>query len=338
MKVLFVGGTGNISRACVSVCLEQGFDVGVVTRGHTFVPEVCTSFSADRYDTDAMAAAVRSYAPEIVVNFLGFDIPELAIDYQVLAGRVSQYMFISSATVYAKPHEFVPVTETHPLGNRYSDYAAKKQRCEEWLFERYREDRFPVTVIRPSHTYSERWLPNIVKSAGYTFGDRLRTGRPVFLPGDGLSRWTVTSSRDFAAGLVGLVGNSDAVGQIYHITSDDAMTWREIFESTAEALGVSTPEILEIPVDCICRAHPPLTAGLKGDKAHDGVFDNSKIKSAVPAFAAKTSFAQGIAESVRWFDEDPVRRVLDPQTDAVFDRVIENWKGERLTNRQRHAL
>lgn len=321
MDVLFIGGTGNISAACAAQCVADGHRVGIVTRTGAGIPAGCQGLVADRQDETAMRRVLDQFSCDVVVNFLGFKIDDVALDWQILQNRVRQYIFISSATVYAKPHRFTPISEAHPLGNPHSEYARRKQACEAWLLEKWRIEGFPVTIVRPSHTYSCRWLPNVVRSAGYTFGARLRAGKPVFVPGDGTSLWTLTASADFAGGLAGLVGNPAAPGECCHITSDEALTWMAIYRTTARALGVENPKILTIPVEEICRIHPALTAGIKGDKAENGVFDNRRIKQLVPGFACQTTFAEGIAEAVAWFDADDHRKVIDPVADGIFDKI-----------------
>lgn len=328
MNILFIGGTGNISTACVERALAQGHSVSIVTRGNRPVTAGCEAIIANRFDRAAFAKAVDGKDLDVVINFLGFDYPELKTDFSIFAGRIKQYLFISSATVYAKPHQFLPITEDHPLGNPFSEYAQKKQACEEWLLEKQGED-FPVTIVRPSHTWSEKWLPNVVKSAGYTLGARLRSGKPVFVPDDGSSLWTLTTSADFATGLIGLAGRPESLGETFHLTSDEALPWKTIYQTAAKALGVSNPDIVEIPVDFICDVHPPLVAGLKGDKRENTVFDNGKIKALVPNFTCPTSFETAIADAVAWFDADDSRKVVDPVNDAVFDAVIGAWRKRR---------
>jgi nucleoside-diphosphate-sugar epimerase len=330
MHILFIGGTGNISSECARLLHRRGHRISVVSRGHRTVPEEFETITADRYDASAFPAAVADRTFDVVINFLGFHVPELELDFTCFRERVSQYLFISSATVYQKPPQTLPISESTPLGNPFSEYAREKQACEEWVRLRWEQDRFPVTVVRPSHTYGHTWLPNPVSSASYTVLGRMRQGKPVYVPDEGQSLWTLTACRDFAVGLAGLVGRSEAVGEAYHITSDEVLTWNQILREAARAGGVENPTIVPIPTDFICEVNPRATAGLKGDKSHHAVFDNAKIKAAVPDFQCATSLRQGLQESVAWFDADSSRQRIDPAIDANIERVIDAWAKHRL--------
>jgi len=246
---------------------------------------------------------------------------------------VRQYVFISSATVYAKPPGRLPITEEAPLGNAFWDYAQKKLACEQWLQERRQASGFPVTIVRPSHTYSERWVPNPVSSASYTFAARLEQDKPVFVPDEGENPWTLTAASDFAVGLAGLVGNEKAVGEAFHITSDEVSTWNQIYAEIAAALGVSSPNVVKIPTNFICQVAPQLTGNLKGDKSQPGVFDNSKIKRFVPGFECRKPFRKGVRESVAWLRAHPEQQNLKPEVDATFEQVIAAWNKQRAVSR-----
>ena len=199
------------------------------------------------------------------------------------------------------------------------DYAQNKLACEQWLHERRQATGFPVTIVRPSHTYSQRWIPNPVSSGSYTFAARLEQGKPVFVPDEGENPWTLTAASDFAAGLAGLVGNEKAVGQAFHITSDEVLTWNQIYSKIAAALGVPSPKVVRIPTDFICQVAPQLIGNLKGDKSHPGVFDNSKTKRFVPSFQCRKPFRVGVRESVAWLRAHPEQQNLNSQVDATFD-------------------
>ena len=326
MKILFIGGTGNISADCAALLHERGHEVLVLSRGHTAVPPEYRAIRADRKDPAAMRAALKGVQPNLVLNFLGYDVPEVQIDYELFHGAVRQYVYISSAAVYAKPPRQLPLTEDAPLGNRFWDYAQKKVSCEQWLLQRRKETGFPVTIVRPSHTYSKRWIPNAVSSGSYTFAARLEQGKPVFVHDNGESPWTLTTAADFAVGLAGLLGKAEAIGEAFHITSDEVLTWNQIYAEIAAALGVQSPQIVKVPTDFICQVAPQLTGTLKGDKAHPGVFDNSKIKRFVPEFRCRTPFRQGVSESVRWLREHPDRQNLKPELDALIEKVLAAWK------------
>jgi nucleoside-diphosphate-sugar epimerase len=321
MNILFIGGTGNISTDCVAVLAGQGHRIGIFSRGNHPISGGVVDLRGDRHSSEDLCAAADTFGPDIVINFLGFVPADVERDADVFGSGISQYIFISSATVYAKPHTALPITESSPVGNPFTAYARDKQACEEWLHERARTHGLPVTIVRPSHTYSPGWIPNPVSSAGFTFGARLREGKPVFVHGDGESLWTLTSTSDFAAGFAGLVGLDSAIGEAYHITSDEALTWNQIYTETADALGVAVPTIIKVPMERIAEIDPDFADQLKGDKAEPGVFDNAKIKQAVPGFECRKTFRSGIREAVAWFDADPTRQTINPTADALFDRI-----------------
>jgi nucleoside-diphosphate-sugar epimerase len=298
----------------------------VVTRGKAPVPAECRSLTADRKNLEAMRRAIDGVQADAVINFLGYELSDIETDYALFKGKIRQYIFISTAMVYAKPHRQIPITEDAPLGNRYSDYAKNKLQCEQWLLERCVENSFPVTIVRPSHTYSKRWIPNVVSSAGYWFAARLEQGKPVFVPNDGENLWTLTATADFAVGLAGLVGNEKAIGERFHITSDEALSWNRIYTEIAAALGLEPPVIERIPVDFICERYPETIGSLKGDKAEPGVFDNAKINRFVPDFICRKPFAVRIRESVAWLRSHPEDRPPNPKADEFIDQVIAAWR------------
>jgi nucleoside-diphosphate-sugar epimerase len=276
-----------------------------------------------------MAAALAGRRFDAAVNFIGYDVPDVRLDADLLRGRVDQYVFVSTTVVYRKPPLRLPVTEDEPLGNAFSEYGRKKQACEEFLRDRLRTDGFPVTVVRPSHTYSCRWIPNPVTSVGYTVAARLEQGRPVFLQDDGQGLWTLTAAEDFAAGLAGLVGNPAAIGGCFHINSDEVLTWNRILAEIAMALGVERPEVVHVPTDFIAGIEPMMHDKLKGDKAHAGIYDTGRLRRLLPEFECRIPFRTGIRRAIAWFREDAARRQTDPQIDRVFDRVVTAWQGQR---------
>jgi len=325
MRTLFIGGTGNISAECAALLHQRGHEILVLTRGQTAVPPEYRAIRADRKDQTAMRAALKGVQPDVVLNFLGYEVPEVQIDYDLFQGNVRQYVFISSTVVYAKPPRKLPMTEDGPVGNPFWDYAVKKLACEHWLQQRRQENGFPVTIVRPSHTYSKQWIPNAVSSGSYTFAARLEQGKPVFVHDNGESPWTLTTAAEFAVGLAGLVGKAEAIGEAFHITSDEVLTWNQIYAEIAAALGVKSPRIVKVPTDFICQLVPQLSGTLKGDKAHPGVFDNSKIKRFVPEFRCRTPFREGVRESVRWLREHPERQNLKPELDTLIENVLTAW-------------
>jgi nucleoside-diphosphate-sugar epimerase len=326
MRILFIGGTGNISTECAALLHGRGHEILVLSRGQTAVPSEYRAIRSDRKDAAAMRVTLKGVQPDVVLNFLGYDVPEVQMDYELFQGVVRQYVFISSTVVYARPPRKLPLTEDAPLGNPLWDYAVKKLACEQWLQQCRHDTGFPVTIVRPSHTYSKRWIPNPVSSGSYTFAARLEQGKPVYVHDDGESPWTLTTAADFALGLAGLVGNAEAIGEAFHITSDEVLTWNQIYAEIAAALGVESPQIVKVPTDFICQVAPQMTGTLKGDKAHPGVFDNSKIKRFVPEFRCRTPFRQGVRNSVRWLREHPDQQNLKPELDALIEKVLTAWK------------
>jgi len=326
MRILFIGGTGNISTDCAALLHSQGHEVFVVTRGRSSVPVGYRAIHADRKDPAAMRAELRGAEFDVAIDFVGYEPADVQLDYELFNGVVRQYIFISSATVYAKPPPELPIREDAPLGNAWWDYAQKKLACERWLLQQGKETGFPVTIVRPSHTYSKAWIPNPVSSGSYTFAARFEEGKPVFIPDDGENPWTLTAASDFAVGLAGLVGNDKAIGEAFHITSDEALTWNQIYLEIAAALGAKTPAIVKVPTDFICRIAPQLTGNLKGDKAHPGVFDNTKIKRFAPGFQCRKSFRAGVRESVEWLRAHPEQQNRRPDLDALIEQVIAAWQ------------
>ncbi|HUJ09563.1 MAG TPA: NAD-dependent epimerase/dehydratase family protein [Verrucomicrobiae bacterium] len=329
MKILFIGGTGNISTDCAALLRKRGHEISVVTRGKSRVRLAYDSIVADRKNLGAMQKALEGVTADVVINFLGYEMADVETDYALFAGKVSQYIFISTAMVYAKPHLQIPIAEQSPLGNPYSPYARNKLQCEQWLLERHATDKFPVTIVRPSHTYSKRWIPNTVSSPGYWLGTRFEQGKPMFVANDGENPWTLTATSDFAVGLAGLVGNEKAVGESFHITSDEALSWNQIYTEIAAAVGNASPVIEKIPLDFLCERFPETIEFTKGDKAEPGVFDNSKIKRFVPDFKCKKPFAVGIRESVAWLGAHPEDQHPNPQADALVDAIIAAWREKK---------
>lgn len=325
MNLLFIGGTGNISSACAALLQQRGHEIWILSRGRRSVPEGYQAFAADRNDAASVRQALGKLKPDVVLNFIGYELSEVRSDYELFRD-VGQYLFISSTTVYAKPPTRLPIPDDAPLGNAFWPYAQKKQLCEEWLLEQWTRNGFPVTIVRPSLTYSHRWIPNPLSSSSYTFAKRLEEGKPVYVPDDGETPWTVTAADDFAVGLAGLVGRSETHGQAFHITSDEVLTWNRITAEIAAAVGATDPKILQIPTDFICDVAPQMVGTLKGDKSHPGVFDNRKIKRFVPDFVCRKPFRQGVRESVNWLRAHPAEQNLNAPLDAVCDAVVRAWQ------------
>ena len=328
MRVLFIGGTGIISSACAPRAVAAGHDVTLLNRGTTSTRPVAAGaevLRADVHDADAVRAALGGRTFDVVVNFIAFTPDHVLSDVDLFAGRTGQYVFISSASAYQKPPRRVPVTESTPLHNPYWRYSQDKIACEEALLRAYRERDFPVTIVRPSHTYDPTSVPI---HGGWTQIERMRRGLPVLVHGDGTSLWTLTHHVDFAKAFTGLLGHTRAIGEAYTITSDDVLTWNQIYELLATAAGAE-PRLVHVTSKAIAKVDPDRGASLVGDKAHSMIFDNSKLRSVVPDYVATIPFERGAREIVAWHDEDPARQVVDEHFDTLMDRLVEAHRQPR---------
>jgi nucleoside-diphosphate-sugar epimerase len=327
MRVLFIGGTGNISIAATRLLAEQGINLTLVNRGQREValPQGVRQVKADIRDRAAAAEALKREEFDVVVDWVAFVPEHVETDIELFAGRISHYVFISSATVYERPSPFFPTVEQAPLGNAHWQYARDKIACEDRLRREHEQSGFPATIVRPSYTYGGTWLPTAIEGQDYTIIERIRRGKKIIVPGDGESLWTMTHNSDFARALVGLLGNAAAAGESFHITSDEVLSWNQISETIAAAAGLEA-EIVHIPSEFIAAAEPELGPGLLGDKSHSLVFDNSKIKRFVPGWEAVVPFAEGVARSMKWFEGDPARRVIDEEWSAKLDRIVEAYE------------
>ena len=325
LKVLFIGGSGIISSASSQLAVERGIDLYVLNRGETGLrplPPEATVLHADVRDQESVRAALGDREFDAVVDWVAFTPEHVRSDIELFRGRTGQYVFISSASAYQTPPARLPVTESTPLRNPYWQYSRDKIACESLLTEAYRDENFPATIVRPSHTYDKTAIPFDGK---WTALARMRAGKEVVVHGDGTSLWTLTHHSDFAQGFVPLLAHPRTVGDVFHITSDDVLTWDQIAHSLAAALGV-TPHIVHVPSDAIAAADPQWGAGLLGDKAHSLTFDNSKLRSVVPGFCATIPFEQGAREIVAWYDEDPARQETDGRLDAVMDKLVATYR------------
>ena len=325
LKVLFIGGSGIISSASSRLAVERGIDLYVLNRGATQLrplPPEATVLHADVHDPESVRAALGDLEFDAVVDWVAFTPEHVRSDIELFRGRTGQYVFISSASAYQTPPSRVPVTESTPLRNPYWQYSRDKIACESLLTEAYREENFPATIVRPSHTYDQTSIPFDGK---WTALARMRAGKEVVVHGDGTSLWTLTHHVDFARGFVPLLAHPRTVGDVFHITSDDVLTWDQIAHSLAAALGV-TPRIVHVPSDAIAAADPEWGSGLIGDKAHSMVFDNSKLRTVVPDFCATIPFEQGAREIVGWHDEDPARQQIDERLDALMDKLVATYR------------
>lgn len=328
MKILFIGGTGNISTACSRRILGQQHELHLMTRGNRTPPglEGARFIRADINDVTAVKKHLADAKYDVVANFIAFTTEEIARDIGLFSGKCGQYIFISSASAYQKPPTHPVITESTPLYNPFWQYSRDKIACEELLMKAYREKGFPVTIIRPSHTY-ETVIPAAIGSwEDFTLIDRMRRGEPVVIPGDGTSLWVMTHSIDFAKGFTGLLGNQHAIGHPVHITSDELLTWNQIYEAMAEAAGARLNAV-HVSSDLICDVADRLgetwmRGNLLGDKTNSVIFDNSKIKRLVPDFVATIPFREGIARTIRWFDEDPDRIRIEEQNNRLMDDIL----------------
>jgi nucleoside-diphosphate-sugar epimerase len=324
MKVLFIGGTGIISSACSEIAVARGIDLYHLRRGQTTrpVPDGIHVLHGDARDPASARAALGEHRFDAVVDFIAFTPEHIALDIELFRGRTAQYVFVSSASAYAKPPTNLPITESTPLRNPFWAYSRAKIACEEALVAAFRAHGFPITIVRPSHTYDRTSFPC---HGGYTALDRMRRGKPVVVHGDGTSLWTLTHHVDFARAFVGLLGNSRAVGESFHITSDEWLTWDQIHRFLANAAGV-VPELAHVSSETIATYDAEWGASLIGDKMHSLVFDNAKVKRFVPGWEATIPFSVGAAEIVAYYDDNPTERVADAGLDRTMDRLVELTK------------
>ncbi|HNR47271.1 MAG TPA: SDR family oxidoreductase [Anaerolineaceae bacterium] len=321
MNVLFIGGTGIISSACSRLAVERGLRLYLLNRGQSRrpAPEGAIHLNGDIRSPESARAALGDLHFDAVVDWIAYTPDQIEADLALFRGRTDQYIFISSASAYQTPPAALPVTESTVLDNPFWQYSRNKIACEERLVAAYRAEKFPITIVRPSHTYDCTLLPC---HGGWTVVDRMRRGLPVIVHGDGTSLWTLTHHADFARGFVPLLGNPRAIGESFHITSDEWLTWDQIHRIIAHAAGAPEPRLVHVPSDWIARFDPEWGAGLLGDKAHSMIFDNTKIRRLAPDYVATIPFARGAAEIIAWYDADPARRQVDAAFNALCDRMI----------------
>src|SRR6204780_1671995 len=325
LRVLFIGGSGVISSACSRVAVESGIELFVLNRGRGSVrplPPGTTRLHADVREPQSVREVIKDLDFDSVVDWVAFTPGQVQTDIDLFSGRTGQYVFISSASAYQTPPARMPVTESTPLRNPFWQHSRDKIACEDLLGAAYREQGFPATIVRPSHTYDKTLVPF---DGGWTVAGRMLAGKPVIVHGDGTSLWTLTHHDDFARAFVPLLGHPRTLGEAFHITSDDVLTWNQIAEAMAAALGV-TARLVHVASDAIAAADPEWGAGLLGDKAHSMVFDNSKLRTVVPDFCATIPFEQGAREIVGWYDEDPARQQIDERLDALMDKLVATYR------------
>lgn len=336
MRALYIGGTGNISTACSRLCLDKGMDLYILNRGNRQRPELegATFITADMSNIRQVQKKLKGLDFDVVVNFIAYTPGDVSRDIELFSGICKQYIFISSASAYQKPPTHPIIMESTPLANPFWDYSRDKIACEELLMKAYQEHGFPVTIVRPSHTY-DTVIPAAIGSwEDFTLIERMRAGKEVIIHGDGSSLWVMTHSIDFAKGFVGLMGNQRSLGHSFHITSDEVLTWNQIYEAMAEAAGAALKAV-HIASEFICReaeklGHPWMWGNLLGDKANSVLFDNTKIKQFVPYYMAKIPFKEGIRQTIDWFDRNPSRIRIDPENNRLMDHILATYRCQTL--------
>ena len=324
-----IGGTGTISSAITRQLAAAGHDLWLLNRGtrKDEVPGNVKQVIADINDEANVLQQLGDATFDAVCEFIGFVPSQVERDMRLFSGRTRQYVYISSASAYNKPARSHVITEGTTLANPYWEYSRNKICCEELLMKAYREDGFPVTIVRPSHTYCERGVPVSVHGpkGSWQVLKRMMEGKPVLVHGDGSSLWTLTWNEDFARGFIGLLGNPKAIGEAFQIMSDEQLTWNQVYESVAQALGVECHpyHVSSSFLAAVCPEEYDLTGNLLGDKAVSVAFDCTKLKRAVPGFCATTRFDEGVRRCVSYLLAHRELQVEDPEFDAWCDRVIE---------------
>lgn len=329
MKALFIGGTGTISIAITELCAKQGWDLTLLNRGSHMseVPEGVKVIKMDINDEMAVSSAIESEYYDVVAEFVAYHPEQVQRDIRLFTGKTSQYIFISSASAYQKPLSMPWITESTPLANPYWQYSRDKIACEELLMKAYRDSGFPVTIVRPSHTYGNKGVPIALhgKHGSFCILERIKAGRKIIVPGDGLTLWTLTHNSDFAVAFCGLMGNCHAMGEVFHITGDESLTWNQIHEIIGAALGAK-PKLVHIASETLAALNPDYLGALIGDKSNNVLFDNTKIKRAVPSFSASKRFDQGVRETIDYIYSHPQLQTVDEQFDNWCDDVIEKYE------------
>lgn len=327
MKILFIGGTGLISTACSELVVQRGHDLTILNRSQTKkipAPPGTHIITTDVHgDFDNLKKNLEPYRFDVVIDWIAFTPEDIERDIRLFQGKTGQFVFISSASAYQKPVKNYLITEETPLENPYWQYSRDKIACEKRLMEAYKKNGFPVTIIRPSLTYGLTQVPLCTGSwlHPYTMLDRIKKGKKVIIPGDGTSLWVCTWNADFAVGLLGLFGNPKALGEAFHITSDEVLTWNQLYQQTADVYGVKLNPVY-IPSDWMAAWDDEYTGSLIGDKANSVVFDNSKIKRFVPEFNCTVAWAEGVKHAVNWFEADTSRQTIDENANRQWDEMI----------------
>lgn len=322
MKVLFIGGTGNISLAVSKQLLAAGVDLWLLNRSgqHSQLSQA-QFIPGDISQPQTLTDVLHKHEWDVVVNWVAFTPADIERDIELFQNKTAQYVFISSASCYQNPSSNSIITEATPLANPHWEYSRNKIAAEQTLMNAHRSSGFPATIVRPSHTYSTVLPLTIGGWQEYTTVARIKAGKPIVVQGDGNALWTLTHAEDFAKGFIGLLGRQEAIGEDFHITSDEFLSWNQIYQYTAAAVGCEAT-IVHVTSDKICELDADYTGSLLGDKAVSAIFDNSKIKRLVPEFKATIPYREGIKRTIAWFEEDAQRQFVDPQTDAFIERLI----------------
>jgi nucleoside-diphosphate-sugar epimerase len=319
MKVLFIGGTGIISSAVSRLAVERGIELYHFNRGKSHRKiEGVKNITGNIRNIEETKQILADYSFDVVVNWISFTPEHVQADIEIFTEKTKQYIFISSASAYEKPISKLPITEETPLINPFWQYSRDKTACEKILMNEFKTNNFPVTIVRPSHTYDNTLIPN---DWGYTILDRMLKGKKIIIHGDGTSLWVLTHNSDFAVGFVGLFGKKEAMGEAFHITSDELLTWNQIYQMMADELGVPLNAV-HIPSDFIAKYNPEHGAGLLGDKSHSVIFDNSKIKKLVPEFHCKIPFSEGVKEIIAWYKNNKEWQVVKEEINKSIDEII----------------
>ena len=325
MKVLFIGGTGNISSPSSRLAVEKGMDLYLLNRGKSKAVIKGAKTIIGDINKPENLTELKTHQWDVVVNWIAFTPEDIARDIALFKGKTKQYIFISSASCYQTPLSYPVITESTPLYNTLWDYSHDKIRCEDRLQKAYREEGFPITIVRPSLTYDTVIPIAIGGFKAYNTAERILQGKEIIVHGDGTGLWTVTHSDDFAKGFVGLLGLTQAIGHAFHITSDEILSWNMIYKILANALGREA-KVVHIASDFICKVEPSFTGTLLADKAESVLFDNTKIKTFVPGFKATIPFTEGIKGTINWLDEDSSRKFIDPETEQKIENVLRAYQ------------
>jgi len=321
---LLLGGTGVISAGLVELLRASHLDVTCITRGNRPLPASVEPICCDVNDDAALSQALEGRHFDVVVDFLTYAPEQAEQRVRLFQGKCGRYVFISTAMTYEKPPRTLFITEKTVQDNPYSDYARQKIRCEAVFRAAYRTQGFPLTIIRPSCTYGETRLPFVLfpASASWTLVHRLRAGKPLLIPGDGTVFWTITHSSDFARALAALVQNPDTLGEDFHITQDECMSWNAFAQVLAQEAGTPAPRLVHVSSDMLIHEKPSLEGDLLGDKAVNAIFDNSKLRTYVPGFRFLTPFREGVRRSILYFDHHPELQMVDQALDSWMDEMI----------------